>query len=104
MYKRKQAEHLTFIHQWVHQMKTPLSVIHLILQEKEGDPYVENIRQEIERINRGLNVALSMARLDSIEHDLTVESVLLHSLVIEVVNEQKGILYARGFIQKLGWI
>lgn len=62
MYKRKQAEHLTFIHQWVHQMKTPLSVIHLILQEKEGDPYVENIRQEIERINRGLNVALSMAR------------------------------------------
>src|SRR5262245_51135359 len=30
----KQKEHLTFINQWVHQMKTPLSVIELITQEE----------------------------------------------------------------------
>ncbi|HHY42968.1 MAG TPA: HAMP domain-containing histidine kinase [Thermoanaerobacterales bacterium] len=95
MYKRKQAEHLTFINQWVHQMKTPISVIHLILQENEGEPYVENIRQELERISRGLNMALNMARLTSFEHDFTVETVLLHSIAIEVVNEQK-----RYFIRK----
>jgi len=95
MYKRKQAEHLTFIHQWVHQMKTPISVIHLILQENEGEPYIENIAQEMERISRGLNMALNMARLGSFEHDFTVETVLLHSLVSEVVNEQK-----RYFIRK----
>lgn len=94
-YKRKQAEHLTFIHQWVHQMKTPISVIELILQEREGEPYVENIRQEIERIGRGLNMALNMARLDSFEHDFTVETVFLSSLVREVINEQK-----RYFIRK----
>jgi len=95
MYKRKQAEHLTFINQWVHQMKTPISVIHLILQENEGEPYVENIRQELERISRGLNMALNMARLTNFEHDFTVETVLLHSIAIEVVNEQK-----RYFIRK----
>lgn len=95
MYKRKQAEHLTFINQWVHQMKTPISVIHLILQENESEPYVENIRQELERISRGLNMALNMARLTNFEHDFTVETVLLHSIAIEVVNEQK-----RYFIRK----
>ncbi|HHV64352.1 MAG TPA: HAMP domain-containing histidine kinase [Peptococcaceae bacterium] len=95
MYKRKQAEHLTFIHQWVHQMKTPLSVIHLILQENEGEPYIENIGQEIERISRGLNMALNMARLNSFEHDFTVETVLLPAVVSEVINEQK-----RYFIRK----
>jgi len=95
LYKRKQAEHLTFIHQWVHQMKTPISVIHLILQENEGEPYIENIAQEMERINRGLNMALNMARLGSFEHDFTVETVLLHAVVAEVINEQK-----RYFIRK----
>lgn len=95
LYKRKQEEHLTFIHQWVHQMKTPISVIHLILQENEGEPYTENIRQEIERINRGLNMALHMARLDSFKHDFSVETVSLYSVVLEVINEQK-----RYFIRK----
>ena len=95
MYKRKQEEHLTFIHQWVHQMKTPISVIHLILQEKEGEPYIENIQQEIERISRGLNMAMNMARFGSFEHDFAVETILLNSIVAEVVNEQK-----RYFIRK----
>ena len=95
MYKRKQEEHLTFIHQWVHQMKTPISVIHLILQEKEGESYIENIQQELERISRGLNMAMNMARFGSFEHDFTVETILLHSIVAEVVNEQK-----RYFIRK----
>ena len=95
MYKRKQEEHLTFIHQWVHQMKTPISVIHLILQENEGEPYVENIAQELERITRGLNMALNMARFGSFEHDFTVETILLHDIVSEAVNEQR-----RYFIRK----
>jgi len=95
LYKLKQAEHLTFINQWVHQMKTPISVIHLILQENEGEPYVEKVRQELERISRGLNMALNMARVTSFEHDFAVETVLLHSIVTEVINEQK-----RYFIRK----
>lgn len=94
-YKGKQEEHLTFIHQWVHQMKTPLSVIHLILQENPGEPYVENIGKELERISRGLNMALNMARLERFEHDFCVETVILHSLVTEVINEHK-----RYFIRK----
>ncbi|NSL52212.1 sensor histidine kinase [Calidifontibacillus erzurumensis] len=94
-YKCKQAEHLTFMNQWVHQMKTPISVIHLILQENEGEPYVENIRQEIERISRGLNIAMNMARLDRFEHDFSVETIFLYSIVTEAINDQK-----RYFIRK----
>lgn len=94
-YQRKQTEHLTFIHQWVHQMKTPLSVIHLMLQEQEGEPFAEKIGQEVERISRGLNMALYMARLGSFQQDFHVESVKLNKLVTEVINAHK-----RYFIRK----
>lgn len=94
-YRRKQEEHLAFMHQWVHQMKTPISVMHLILQENEGEPYVDSIRQELDRLQRGLNMVLHMARLNSFPHDFKVETVVLYPLVVALVNEHK-----RYFIRK----
>lgn len=94
-YIRKQNEHLTFINQWVHQMKTPLSVMQLIIQENEGEPGMNNIRQEVERLDSGLNMALYMARLDSFQYDFCVKTIVLNSLALEMVNEFK-----RLFIRK----
>lgn len=36
-YKKLHSDHLTFINHWIHQMKTPLSIISLQLQEYEGE-------------------------------------------------------------------
>ena len=54
-----------FINLWVHQMKTPLSVIQLHIQNNPGDELVQNIKEESEKLDRGLNMALYFARLDS---------------------------------------
>ncbi|WP_068775946.1 HAMP domain-containing sensor histidine kinase [Paenibacillus sp. FJAT-26967] len=87
-WERKQQEHLTFMNQWVHQMKTPLSVIELIVQE-EDDPRFSSISEESDRLRRGLEMVLYMARLDTFEQDFHIEKISLRDLVKEVVHENK---------------
>ena len=49
--REKNNDHLTFMNQWIHQMKTPLSVIELITQD-EVDSRFESINEETDRLKR----------------------------------------------------
>ncbi|NNU74657.1 sensor histidine kinase [Clostridium estertheticum] len=82
-------EHLTFINQWVHQMKTPLSVIQLQLQESAGEEKARSIEDEVNKLNKGLNMAMHFARIDSFQNDFIVERIFLKKLVIGAINEEK---------------
>ncbi|WP_078378818.1 sensor histidine kinase [Sutcliffiella halmapala] len=84
----QQEEHLKFMDQWVHQMKTPLSVIELTAQSLD-EPDSSSIREETERMKTGLNTILYMARLRSIEQDFHIKPVLLTKIVNEVNGENK---------------
>ncbi|MGH4123640.1 MAG: sensor histidine kinase [Clostridium sp.] len=84
-------EHLTFINQWVHQMKTPLSVIQLQLQEYSGEEKARSIEEEVNKLNKGLNMAMHFARIDSFQKDFIVEGICLKKLVLDTVNEEKKI-------------
>lgn len=83
-----QEEHLKFMDQWVHQMKTPLSVIELSAQNLD-EPVSSNIREETERMKTGLNTILYMARLRSIEQDFHIKPVPLSKIIHEVNGENK---------------
>nr|WP_251861149.1 sensor histidine kinase [Clostridium sp. Marseille-Q2269] len=98
---KAQNEHLTFINQWVHQMKTPLSVIQLQIQEYEGEEPSENIKMEISKLNKGLNMAMYFARLDYFRKDFIVKKICLHNLVMAKVNEEKQIFIKNGIIPKV---
>ncbi|GIP20732.1 HAMP domain-containing sensor histidine kinase [Paenibacillus sp. J22TS3] len=87
-YERQRQEHLVFMNQWVHQMKTPLSVIDLITQG-EDEPQYENISEEADRMRQGLEMVLYMARLETFEQDFHVDRTPLRSLVQEVIHENK---------------
>ena len=52
------------MNQWIHQMKTPLSVIELITQD-EVDSRFESINEETDRLKKGLEMALYVARLEA---------------------------------------
>ncbi|MBW9172320.1 sensor histidine kinase [Clostridium estertheticum] len=82
-------EHLTFINQWVHQMKTPLSVIQLQLQEYAGEEKARSIEEEVNKLNKGLDMAMHFARIDSFQNDFIVERIFLKKLVIGAINEEK---------------
>lgn len=93
-YEYKLQANIQFINQWVHQMKTPLSVMHLIIQN-EDDPRFLAIGDELDRLKKGLETVLYTARLDSFEHDFYVESLHLEKVVRSVTSGQK-----RLFIRK----
>ncbi|MDZ4417350.1 sensor histidine kinase [Bacillus cereus] len=92
----KQKEQLTFINQWVHQMKTPLSVIELITQEENGEVF-ESIVEEVDQMQYGLEMVLYMARLQTFEQDFYVERVSLQEIVQEVIRENKR-LFIRSYV------
>ncbi|KXZ13115.1 sensor histidine kinase [Bacillus nakamurai] len=84
---------VTYMNQWVHQVKTPLSVINLIVQE-EDEPIFEQIKKEVRQIEYGLETLLYSSRLDLFERDFKIEAVSLSELVQSVIQS-----YKRFFIQ-----
>ncbi|MBC6973330.1 sensor histidine kinase [Bacillus sp. Xin] len=94
--ERKNEEHLTFMNQWIHQMKTPLSVIELMTQD-EVDPRFVSINEEADKLKKGLEMALYVARLETFTQDFYVERVQLYNLVNEAIHEHKR-FFIRNFV------
>ncbi|GAA0706220.1 HAMP domain-containing histidine kinase [Paraclostridium ghonii] len=94
-------DHITFINHWIHQMKTPVSVINLLLQEYEGEEISLNIHQELDKIDKGLNMAMYFARLDEFQKDFSVEKVNLYDDVIELINKERRLFIKNRIIPKL---
>ncbi len=86
--EKEQEEHRKFMDQWVHQMKTPLSVIELTAQNLD-EPDSSSIREETEVMKTGLNTVLYIARLRTIEQDFHIKPVELVKLADEVNGENK---------------
>lgn len=84
----RQDEHLLFMDRWVHQMKTPLSVIELTAQILD-EPESSSIREETDRMREGLNTVLYLARLRTITEDFHIKPVVLSKLIHEVNQENK---------------
>ncbi|NGP46118.1 HAMP domain-containing histidine kinase [Bacillaceae bacterium SIJ1] len=98
--QQEQDSHLRYIEQWVHQMKTPLSVIELTAQQLD-EPESSNLREETERMKTGLNMVLYMARLRTIEDDFHVAPVSLETIVHEVNQENKRLFIRNGVFPRL---
>lgn len=78
------------MNRFVHLMKTPVSALHLIVQDREDSDGAEDILQEINRLEYQLNMILTLSRLSSFHHDFHIRPVPLKPLVHEVVNELKS--------------
>lgn len=90
-----QHRQLQFVNQWVHQMKTPISVINLLLQE-DGELDKRSVREEMDKIQRGLDIVLLNARLETFEEDMQIERVGLKSLVQQIVTDHKRLFITNG--------
>ena len=76
-------------------MKTPISVIGLLLQE-DGVLDRESITEEIERIRSGLDTVLVNARLETFERICKLKKSILKRLVQEIVTEHKRLFITNG--------
>ena len=50
-----------------------------------------SIEEEVNKLNKGLNMAMHFARIDSFQNDFIVERIFLKKLVFDTVNEEKKI-------------
>lgn len=89
----RQDRHEKFMNQWVHQMKTPLAVLDLLLQE-ETELDKHSVQEEVDRLKRGLEMVLVNARIDKFEEDMQIEQVSLKAIVTKVINENKRLFIA----------
>jgi len=86
--QNKQEEHFILLDRWIHQMKTPLSVIELMANELD-EPESSDMREETDRMKSSLNTILHMARLRSFDRDFQVELVDVGTVIWEVSKENK---------------
>lgn len=87
-YEKRMEQHTAFINRWVHQMKTPLSVIQLTMQDRE-DSGADSIQEEVDRLKQGLDMVLHTSRLDNFQHDFHVKVIGLRSVVNQAVAENR---------------
>ncbi len=109
-YRRQQEQHNHFVLQWVHHMKTPVSVIDLLSQEALQNPasneeqnkqFALSIQEETERLTRDLELMLYTARLDKYEIDLHIRRVPLHDLTRSVINGHKRLCIRHSIFPKI---
>lgn len=80
---------------WVHQIKTPIAAMKLLLQEKPAEFDVSYEQAQLFRIEQYAEMALQYMRLGSDSTDFVIKKVNLHDIAKEAVHK-----YARMFIQK----
>lgn len=97
----KQKQNKILIYRWVHQLKTPLSVISLIAEDKKNDLDFRKIAQSAAQIQYDLDQVLNMYKLDAIKNDFHTEKVNLHSVCKECINELKSSFITREIFPKL---
>ncbi|MFD2214671.1 sensor histidine kinase [Metabacillus endolithicus] len=93
-YQHAQSQHFHFTNQWVHHMKTPVSVISLLIQEGKNEHSLSkdvllDIEEENERFRHGLDMMLHVARLDHFSVDLQAKKIDLVSMLRQVINQEK---------------
>ncbi|SDT20322.1 Signal transduction histidine kinase [Paenibacillaceae bacterium GAS479] len=115
-YNRERELHRHFVYQWVHHMKTPVSVVDLIaqnngnrtaLQGEELREVMGSLREEADRLTHGLEQMLHTARLEEFSLDLHPRRIALHQTARQAVNQHKRLLIAAGvFPQTTGeaWV
>lgn len=97
----KQQQSKIMIYRWVHQLKTPLSVIRLISENRKGDSDFRKIAQSAAQIQYDLDQVLNMYKLDAIKNDFHSEKVNLHDMCKDCINELKSSFITKGIFPKL---
>lgn len=86
------ADQLAYYTLWVHQIKTPIAAMDLLLQQGERGPAAQ---AELFKISQYVDMALQYVRLDGTTRDLNLSCVPLDQVIRHVVRK-----YAKLFILK----
>ncbi|MCD7035397.1 sensor histidine kinase [Metabacillus sp. GX 13764] len=82
---------------WIHEVKTPLTAMHLMIDRMKNEPLKKELTYEWLRIHLLLDQQLHQKRISAMENDLYIEKIQLEDLIFEEIKTlqswciQKGI-------------
>ncbi|HEY3314365.1 MAG TPA: sensor histidine kinase [Bacillota bacterium] len=113
-HRRRQGFSAMFLNRWAHQMKTPIAVLDLQLQELEragaesadprgrpGPEAVASLREEVDKLAAGLELMLTNARLTDFTSDFVVHQADLAEVARAAINDQKRAFIRAGVFPRL---
>lgn len=92
--RQREEEQRDYYTTWVHQIKTPIASMHLLL-ENEDSPFGRSVEAELQRIEQYAEMVLTYQRLDSVETDYVFRACDLDKLVKSAIRR-----FALSFIRK----
>lgn len=98
--RRARDESLDYYTLWVHQIKTPISAMRLVLERQEGREALL-LREELFKIERYADLALRYARLDGIADNLVPAVLDLDPLVRAAVGKYSLLFVLKKLTLKL---
>lgn len=93
-YQNERTESIDYYTTWVHQIKTPISVMHMILQSDDSDEHRE-LSSELFRIEQYVEMVLCYFRLNSSSSDFLFKRYELDKIIRNSVRK-----FAPQFIRK----
>ncbi|MDD3361399.1 MAG: sensor histidine kinase [Hespellia sp.] len=97
----ERREQKLMIYQWVHQIKTPLSVMKLLMGDHVQDEEYVHITGGIRQIEYHLNQIIYIYELDAVEHEFKAERVNLYQVCKKSINELKEYFISNRVYPKL---
>lgn len=93
-YTNERSESIDYYTTWVHQIKTPVSVMSMILQNKDTNEY-RQLSSELFRIEQYIDMILCYFRLDSSSSDFVFKQYNLDKIIRNTIRK-----FASQFISK----
>lgn len=80
--QEKNAEQMDYFTLWLHQIKTPIAAMSLLLQQQQDNPeWTRKAKQELLRIEEYTHMALNYLKLEQRGKDLNLEKVQLDNVI-----------------------
>lgn len=92
--KEQNQERYYFFSHWMHHLKTPVSVIELIIEKEEINQEglteaLKQIKRENKRLHSSIEQGLTMIRMENFENDMEPQSIDLVDSLRKVINKRK---------------
>lgn len=112
IYKDQSELQNKFNNRWIHEMKTPVSVMKLIIENLKEENIdtrvldeVLSLEEEVDKLKDGLEMSLYTLRVNDFKEDFKVERVNIEKLVRDVINENKSLfilnsVYPKNFVDE----
>lgn len=101
-YRKREEDYRNYIEMWVHEIKTPLAAVKLMMSNHENE-LTQSIAEEVEKVEDFVEQALYYARSTTLEKDYLIKEMPLEPTVNKVIRKHsKQFIYRKIKLEREG--